>query len=565
VAAVIGPEFDASLLTAASDDGERLVLDALEAAEQARLIASVPGRPQRFAFSHALVRSTLYEELTSTRRLRLHRRIGQALEARADADAWVTDLARHFGAAAALGEAERAVIYARRAGERAQADLAFEEAAEHYQGALGALDAWEAADQGIRCDLQTALGDVLHHAGDPHNRAVLLAAASSASSTGDARRLAEVVVALNPKGVPSALGKVDEEVVDLAEEAMRRLDPADSALRARLLAVLAVELTFTANHNRRAQLIREAVQVARRVGERSALARVLASCHWCARGPDSPDEVLAWAGELVSLGEELGEPEAAFWGHLCRHDDLLEAGDLVGAAADLRAAETLAGRLRQPLSAWRVAIRSTGDALLAGRLADAETLAGEARELGREAAVDDSFVDGIHGAHLFLLRLEQGRLGETEGTLVALARTQPRLALWEAWLAVVHEGTGRQAQARLRLESLTAEGLAGIPRDLFWLPVMVALGSVASNLHDRDRCQLIHTTLTGYAGRIVSHGPFSCGPVDWTLGLLAGALERFDEAHRHLTACVALCERIQAPLWLAAALRERERLHTGPP
>lgn len=50
-----------------------------------------------------------------------------------------------------------------------------------------------------------------------------------------------------------------------------------------------------------------------------------------------------------------------------------------------------------------------------------------------------------------------------------------------------------------------------------------------------------------------------------TLGLLTGALGRFDEAARHLTACVGLCERIQAPLWLAQAQRVRERLHGGPP
>jgi class 3 adenylate cyclase/DNA-binding CsgD family transcriptional regulator len=560
VAAVIGPEFDVGLLAEACEAEEDLLLDSLERAEEARLIVSVSGRPDRHAFSHALVRSTLYDDLPHTRRLRLHRRIGLALEARPDAPARVAELARHFGEAAGLGEVDRAVAYARRAGDRARADLAFEEAAAHYERGLAALELQDAPDLAMRGDLEIALGDLLKRAGDARHRAVLRDAAADARALDDAWRLGEVALALNPKALPNALGKADEEIVGLVEDTLSRLDPADSALRARLLAVLAVELTFTPNHDRRGAFIREAVAVARRVGDRAALARVLASCHWCARDPDSLDELLAWAGELVTLGEELAEPEIAFWGRICRHDDRLERGDVLGATADLDAAEELAGRLRQPLFAWRVAVRRAGDALIAGRLDDVEALAEEARLQSGDAALDESFPAGILGAHLFLLRYEQGRLGEVEEMIAALADSQPGLPLWRAWLALLYCETSRTEQARSHFEVLTAGDLAGVPRDLFWLFVMVALGSVAGDLRDGERSRLIYGALAPYGGRTVSHGPFTWGPVDLTLGLLATTLGRFDEAEGHFAASDDLCQRIQAPLWLARSRREWARM-----
>ena len=54
--------------------------------------------PGRYSFSHALIRETLYGELSTLRRVRLHRRIGEALEDlyAAKADAHLAELAFHF-------------------------------------------------------------------------------------------------------------------------------------------------------------------------------------------------------------------------------------------------------------------------------------------------------------------------------------------------------------------------------------------------------------------------------------------------------------------------------------
>jgi hypothetical protein len=41
-----------------------------------RLVSSVPGARGRLRFGHALIRETLYDELTTLRRVQLHRRTG---------------------------------------------------------------------------------------------------------------------------------------------------------------------------------------------------------------------------------------------------------------------------------------------------------------------------------------------------------------------------------------------------------------------------------------------------------------------------------------------------------
>ena len=115
VATVIGASFGADLVAAATSQDLATVLDGLEAAEDAGLIAATPGRPGQFAFVHALFRAVRYDALPAGRRMRLHHRVAQALEARSDRDVVVDQLARHACIAAPIGDADSALDYASRA------------------------------------------------------------------------------------------------------------------------------------------------------------------------------------------------------------------------------------------------------------------------------------------------------------------------------------------------------------------------------------------------------------------------------------------------------------------
>ena len=104
-------------------------------------MAGVPGAPERLRFTHALIRDIVYQSIPAGQRLRLHRRAGEALEAfyQQDLDPHLAELAHHFFEAAPGGDAGKAVSYAERAGRRAIALLAYEEAARLFRGALAAL------------------------------------------------------------------------------------------------------------------------------------------------------------------------------------------------------------------------------------------------------------------------------------------------------------------------------------------------------------------------------------------------------------------------------------------
>jgi hypothetical protein len=142
LAAVLGREFDLVTLAALSDRSEEELLDALEEAQRAQLVDESPGRPGRYSFHHALIRDTLYNGLAASRRIRFHRRAGEALEQMAgQGDAPLADIAHHFVQAASIGVADKAADYATRAGDRMADALAHEEATRFYDLALGVLEA----------------------------------------------------------------------------------------------------------------------------------------------------------------------------------------------------------------------------------------------------------------------------------------------------------------------------------------------------------------------------------------------------------------------------------------
>jgi oligopeptide transport system substrate-binding protein len=114
---------------------EDTLIDGLESAEQAQLIEEVSGeRRVTFAFVHALIPTTLTESTRTLQRRRLHRRAAVAIEARHPDD--FEALAYHYNQA---GEAERAVDYLLKAGDRARGLYAHREAIDHYQQALELL------------------------------------------------------------------------------------------------------------------------------------------------------------------------------------------------------------------------------------------------------------------------------------------------------------------------------------------------------------------------------------------------------------------------------------------
>jgi tetratricopeptide (TPR) repeat protein/transcriptional regulator with XRE-family HTH domain len=133
VAAVVGPVAPHRLLARVTGRDEEQVLQAVEAALAARLLAE--DGPDGYRFTHDLIRETIEHGLSAARRRLLHRRVGQTLERAPGAPAEA--LAFHFGLSDDDG---KAVTYLELAGDQAQQRLAYAAAGDLFAQAAGRLE-----------------------------------------------------------------------------------------------------------------------------------------------------------------------------------------------------------------------------------------------------------------------------------------------------------------------------------------------------------------------------------------------------------------------------------------
>lgn len=137
VASVIGREFDITLLQQVVDIDIDALLEILAQAVGAEVISETSALG-RYAFTHILIRETLYEDLTAAKRMRLHRSVAETLEETypTPLDEQLSELAHHWFKSAQAGDAAKSMDYARRAAEHAMSQHAYEEALRLYQRGL---------------------------------------------------------------------------------------------------------------------------------------------------------------------------------------------------------------------------------------------------------------------------------------------------------------------------------------------------------------------------------------------------------------------------------------------
>ncbi|MDP8929527.1 MAG: AAA family ATPase, partial [Actinomycetota bacterium] len=140
IAAVAGREFDLELLERMSELPSERLAEVLEEAVGAGVLVELP-HFDRFGFSHALIRETLAEGITRTRRARLHARVAETLGELHDGDleSILPELAHHYGCAGRAGDLDKAVEFAVRGGDQAKSKHAYAEAVELYTQALALL------------------------------------------------------------------------------------------------------------------------------------------------------------------------------------------------------------------------------------------------------------------------------------------------------------------------------------------------------------------------------------------------------------------------------------------
>jgi DNA-binding CsgD family transcriptional regulator len=536
IGALIGREFRVALLERVTGWLSADVLAALDPSVANRLVVEVPGAVGRYGFVHALVREALVAEVPPSRRTRLHGQIGEAIEALSSngAGSHLAEIAHHFTRAAPLGSIDRAVDYAVRAGEEASRMLAFEQAARNFQLALSALDLASESDLGRRCQILLALGDAQQRAGDTSlARSTFQIAADVARALPAADLLAQA--ALGYGGSVVAAGVCDRNLVSLLDEALQVVDSDEAALRSRLLARKAMELYWTPERDQRAEISQQALELAREVGDPQVLGAALHARRFAIWDPSNLAERISVATELVQLGIATGQPELSLHGYRWRIPDNLESADLHAAETDLSACVALAGERRQPLYHWYASVFRALRAIFEGHLVEAEALVEDAFRLGQRVQPVTAVI--YHGAHLFALRKEQGRLSEVEAMLADLADRYPAMPIFAAYTAFAQAERGERGLAARQIARLAEGHLTRIPRDVLWLGTMTILAETCVRIGDERPVAAMYQLLVPFGERIVVHGvPTAFGSLRYYLGLLASVNHRWDLAEEHFLA-----------------------------
>ena len=555
-AAVIGRQFALDVLARASRPrtGEA-VLEALDEAIAAHIVEEVS--PGAFQFTHTLVRITLYDELRAGQRRRLHHLVGEALEAahRRDPKPVLSDLAHHFRATGMGEDVERAIDYTIRAGQAADAALAFEEAINLFQNALDLLDTLSEEDQERRCLLLLSLGDAQRKANDYSQALETLRAAADIARSRRLWLVFSEAAYIHADAAWRNTAHLDSQSGLPLEEALASLPESEVAIRVRLMGALARDRLHTGRLDEAKELASRAVDMARELGDPSALAAslsCLADFPWL---PHETKQTLLEADELAEVAERANNLEIAVYGHFRRTGLLLELGDMKGAAAAVEAMRRLNIRLRQPFfRPWELGTKATM-ALMRGALAEAERLILENMRV--QLPLKTRITDPL-SLLIFTLRREQGRLRELAPMAAMFVRKSSETAIWRPGLALLYVEGGNLTAAREVFAPLAASRFESLPRDGRWATCLMYLAEICVALDDRNSAAVLYPLLLPWRGRnIVMGGGTGCwGSGDRFLGLLATMQARWQDAEQHFVEALAMNERSEAFAPLAHTHRD---------
>jgi DNA-binding SARP family transcriptional activator len=561
LASVIGREFDLDALGRMAGGSEDELLDALDEALTARVVSDRPEGAGRLRFAHVLIRDTLYEGLTSARRVRLHKLVVDVLEALYgdEPGPHLAELAYHSVAGRDL---DRGLRYAWRAGDHALALLAYEEAARLYGTALEAVELARPPNEPARCELLLAVGEAEVRAGE-----VASAKKAFLDAAGIARRLSlshELARAAAGYGGRFMWARAagDDRLVPLLEEGLAALAEEDVELRARLLARLAGVLRDEHSRDRRDLLSKEAVELARRAGNPAALAYALDGRLAAISAPDTVDECLALISELRDVADRIGDPERVVNALDHKRTRQLMTGHLREAEAALEVEGHLFHELRQPAQLWQVYSSRAMFALATGRLSEAEELVPRAFAFGERTLPDVAIP--VYRLQCHALRDFRGRLGEIVPAIRALVAEYPTRPAFRCTLAQVHARLGHVTEAQRALDGLAQDDFSALPFDQEWLYGMSLLAETSALLGHSDPAAVLYRLLVPWgAFSAADHPEGFRGSISRYLGLLAMTTQSWDAAQLHFEDALAANARMGARPWLAHSENDYARmLHT---
>jgi DNA-binding CsgD family transcriptional regulator len=497
-----------------------------------------------YQFIHALVRDTVEEVMSPSTQAGLHLRIAEALEQIYEADrrSVYADLARHFGASAAVGGGDRGIRYGRLAAGQAKSTGAYDEATSHLEAVLRMLP--EATIEAT--EVRVELGQIQIRAGhafkaqDTHQLAF-----ETARRHGWPQQAARAALgyeeAVHQPGAPGG------PAVRMVSEAIALIGDEQGPLRVHLQASLSRSLYLAGEQDDAVVAGELAMSMARAIDDSECLVAALQAVTTVSR-----DTVRQFAAstELRDVAIKLGDSWSGAYATANIVRALIELGRLEEAAEVLQQHKATADRGRFLVFQFMGHVYDAVLALAGGRFDDAERAAEQARVVGESSdTVPDA---GVYGLQMFAIRREQGRLAEVLPVMRALNARNEDPGVWRPGLTALYAELGMLDEARRELDLLAPNGFAAVPRDSVWPACLTFLAEACIACGAVQHAGTLMRELDRYAGRNLMIAMTICfGPADRLRGGLAQLAGNRQQADIHFRSAMTLADASASPVWRA--------------
>jgi DNA-binding CsgD family transcriptional regulator len=522
-AAVFTHGIDFQILETLTGQDEARLLDSIDEALRGFLIAPVPGYPERYDFVHAIVRRALYDEWNPTRRVRLHRRLAEALVARSQGprDDDAAEIAAQFRASVSLPGAEQGIAYAIWAADQATRSYAPDQAAAYLRIARD-LSATASCAERVEVLTKLAIAEAnalqVDDARATIEAALCEMAAIDTPTIDTAAFLSAAAAALKDGGAPSGNWE------PIVERGLAIAPPGAGLIRARL-ALLPERFdsirSGRVNSYWRINPDPATIATARQSGDEQDYARSL---------QPFDDSTREDTERLIELTKTWRHPTAIVRGIFVAGADLLyRRGDFRGADALFRELLALSERYGAFLGQTEANIRLAIVQYVMGRFAEAQDLEARARDLASRYGLHHRFhasLSWIAGAAAEYLdgdwapvsahwtrRIEEtGSIGSDDAGLYALALAR----------------TGETEAAHGVLNDLATVISRTDPRTPLMNGAVDHGGSAVWALGDRQLAAPFRTAAKALID--AGHGDFPGGSHELTVARMATLLENASEA-----------------------------------
>lgn len=555
-AAVIGHNFDSTLLQRVLGTPGGELLDLLGVAEQAGHIAELSGTQGEFRFAHAISRDAVYATLSPGERAMLHHRVGEALESLGPARTTGVpeQLAYHFERSSEPEDADRTVRYARIAGERALNAFAFEDAVGFFEAALRAQERVESRSLLERCELLLNLGRAQAGvegpvAGTAGGRDIAIATFSRAADLARELGSLQLMVRAAVDGVGHWLegtgssGTLEQNLLRLNEDVLSWLPSDASSERLEVLVHMHGLFTAAAKIESRRSCTKEIAEIVARssdphsrlTGEIALALEVWESANW--------RDARAGFERCLASPVASGRPDVLSRTLFLLMRCATRLGDITEMRATARRIGEYADAFRDPiLRVWAECLYAGGFAYMRGDIEGAFTQNRKAVEAAREIGSRHIIVN-MQSQRFFLLNMA-ARWDRVYAAWSHLLRNPgPYQRAVVAWSSAHARYLAVAADQMNEFES----GELQIPDDRHRVNILAQLSEAAAL---SGRVELAGKLY----GALLPAGPmmFDCGspafvhgPVDRPLGMLATLLQRWDAADAHFEAAILAAERMQ--------------------